>query len=196
MKKKIGICLIVSTLFSFQVFAQATENNVAEENVINNALEEVAQLNETGLYKPHLALMGGVSDPIENGYYVSDMMAIELGYQVMVPYGFGFEISTQEFKNDDKPTISQTQFFLKNSYHFAGETPVIKHSYIGLGLGLVYEDERETTVYGAIMPNVGFDIPLEGDYENLSLGANARYTASASNRVDNFNLSGVVKFWY
>ncbi len=46
------------------------------------------------------------------------------------------------------------------------------------------------------MPNAGFDIALTALSEQISLGANLRYTATASNEADSFGLNGVVKYWF
>lgn len=167
-----------------------------EKNLIEKTYQDVKDLNETGLYRPHFALLSGISDPIEHGYETSEFVAIEAGYQLKVPYGVGFEVSTQELQNDDEPDITRTQFFMKSSYNFSGELPVIKYSYIGLGLGLVAENSNNEVTYGAIMPNLGFDIPLERFSEKISFGANLRYTSTASNEADNYGLNGVVKYWF
>ena len=166
------------------------------KNVLEEALEDVKELNETGLYRPHFALMGGVNAPVQNDYEAGSMLALDIGYQVRVPYGLGAEISTTTFENDSRSNLTRDQFFIKGSYHFSDDNPLIGHSYASLGLGIVSEDDGDRVSYGAIMPNVGFDFPIEDFDNNLSLGANARYTATASNVADNFGISGVVKYWY
>ncbi len=167
-----------------------------DENILEKAYDEVKELNESGLYKPHLAIISGVSDPVDNGYDAGGLLAVEAGYQMMVPYGVGIEVSTQDYDKDNGTDLTRTQMFLKGSYNFGGDTPVIKYSYIGLGLGMVSENSDDTATYGAIMPNAGFDIPLTVLSEQISLGANLRYTATASNEADSFGLNGVVKYWF
>ncbi|MDP7319581.1 MAG: hypothetical protein QF441_03190 [Bacteriovoracaceae bacterium] len=186
----------IATVLALSVSSFAVTEIKAEDNIVKDTVETIKNLNDSGLYRPHFALMGGYSDPVENGYESSELIALEVGYQVLVPYGIGLEISTQEFENDSEADLTQTQFFLKGSYHFAGDIQVIKNSYVGLGVGFVQENSNSDSTYGAIMPNIGFDIPLNETLENLSFGANARYTASASNEVDNFALNGVVKYWF
>lgn len=184
--------ITTATLLSLGLTGAYADTN----NVVEDAIEDIKDLNETGLYRPHFALMGGINAPIENDYQAGEMIALDVGYQVKVPYGLGAEISTTTFENDDRSNLTRDQFFVKGSYHFSDDNPLIGHSYAGLGLGIVSESDGDTVSYGAIMPNVGFDFPLEEFDQNLSLGANARYTATASNEADNFGISGVVKYWY
>lgn len=185
----LNLLLVTSTI----TYADSVKE---EKSTLKKAYEDIKDLNENGLYKPHVALMSGVSDPIENGYDAAGLLAVEAGYQVKVPYGVGFEVSAQDFENDDGTDLMRTQFLLKGSYNFSGDTPVIKYSYVGLGLGIVSENSDETASYGAIMPNAGFDIPVSSLSEKLTLGANIRYTATASNEADNYGLNGVVKYWF
>ncbi len=187
--------LMFSLLFMTTSIAYA-ESDDGEKNLLKKAYEDVKGLNESGLYKPHVAIFSGVSDPVENDYDAAGLLAVEAGYQIKVPYGVGFEVSAQDFEKDDSTDLTRTQFFLKSSYNLGGETPVIKYSYVGLGLGVVTENSDNTAMYGAIMPNLGFDIPLSSLSEELSLGANLRYTATASNEADNYGLNGVVKYWF
>ena len=182
--------LILSTSLSY------AETSDGEENILQKTYEEVKDLNESGLYRPHFALISGVSDPVDNAYDAAGLLAIEAGYQIRVPYGVGIEIAAQDYENDNGTDLTRTQMFLKGSYNFGGDTPVIKYSYVGVGVGMVAENSDASATYGAIMPNAGFDIPLTVLSEKISLGGNLRYTATASNEADSLGLNGVVKYWF
>lgn len=188
--------LLFSALLAMGSTGVYAQENTENNNVLENAIEDIKDLNDTGLYKPHLALMVGASAPVENGYDAAAFTSVEAGYQIAVPYGIGLEIATLEFEGDDKDDLSQVQLFVKGSYHFGGDTPIIKHSYVGLGLGTVYENRSSENFYGAIMPNIGFDHPFKIGEEQISAGVNLRYTATASNEADNYGLNGVVKYWF
>lgn len=197
MNKKLKICilsLIVLLLSPTTIMAQEAENT---EQDATSILPAPTRVTSTEMMKRHFGLFGGVTDPVERGYDAAPLFAVEVGYQPYVPFGLALEFLSEAFKNDDQPTLTRNQLMVKGSYNFGGDIPVLEHSYLGLGLGVVYENANDDTPsYLGIMPNIGFDIPLYQGEQFVSLGANLRYTATSSDEADSYSLNGVVKYWF
>ena len=143
---------------------------------------------------PHVGLLAGTTSP-DGSYASTGSLGFDAGFQPYIPFGVGAEVaysnSNGEGNNED---LERTQVLAKASYNFGGNVTLIKHSYIGLGAGVVFEDEDVDLVS---VPMIGFDIPLKqatADY--VSLGANARYALVEGSAPDAFAINAAVKYWY
>jgi hypothetical protein len=147
--------------------------------------------------KPSLAVFGGMADTAE-GRKTGIGYGVEGGWQPVIPMSVVFEAS-QYVSNPGNGTagLTRTRTLAKVNYNFGGGTPVIRHSYLGIGAGPVLDNiNHSTTIDLGIAPQLGFDIPLGREQENVSLGANANYMWVGGAKPSVFSLNGVVKYWF
>jgi hypothetical protein len=144
--------------------------------------------------KPSIGLNIGYADT-EAGRGTSLGYGIEYGMQPYIPFGAAVELSGYSAKGTDtQSSLTRTKLLLKGNYNFAGTVPVIKYSYVGVGIGPVWDNilARSEINFG-IAPQIGFDIPLN---ESYTLGANANYLFVSGAKPDVFALNGVAKYWF
>lgn len=147
---------------------------------------------------PHIGVQLGLATP-EGDAQSSPIVTIEGGFQPYIPFAIGGELGFFESKIRDSGGVLVSQnnvdVMLRGSYNFGGKITLIKHSYVGLGLGAIAADK----VRGFVAPIVGFDAPawtVEGDSSGyFTLGANAKYAAIFDDN-DNLIVSGALKYWY
>ncbi len=156
---------------------------------------------ESQKMKPHLGLMAGVADP-EASFKSVWEYGIDVGFQPITPIGFAVELSgvqTDRMHGPQHQKLNRTNLLGKATYHLAGTIPVIRHSYLGLGLGPIFETNSpyDGTHLG-IAPLLGFDIPLKEDATNkyVSLGVAAKYLFVSGASPDQISLNGMVKYWF
>lgn len=143
---------------------------------------------------PHFGIIAGLTSP-EGAYDNTGLVGLDFGYQPYIPFGVGGELSYYRANGDGaNSALERTQLLGKATYNFGGERFLIKYSYIGLGLGAIF-DNSEAHLVSA--PMVGFDIPVASIQENpITLGANARYAILEGSAPDAFSLNGELKVWY
>lgn len=142
----------------------------------------------------HVGLVFGVGSP-EGDYETAPEYGVDVGLQPITPLSLGAELTFSKNDNDAKTDdLQRTTLLFKGAYNFGGDIPVIKDSYIGLGVGPVFKED-ETGIASA--PIIGFDIPLKNvDHYFLSLGASARYLVVSGSDPDTFSANAVIKYWY
>lgn len=148
-----------------------------------------------GLQRPHFGITAGVSTP-EGNYDSSGEIGLNFGYQPYVPFGIGASISaTRNEPRDSRPDIERTTVLGRATYNFGGETPVIRHSWVGVAAGPVFSDDGTDF---AAAPILGFDIPVSSELTGsfLSVGAEAQYLVVSNEQPDSLGVNAVVKFWY
>lgn len=166
----------------------ASVNVMAQTNTMP-APKPVTELSE---FKPHVGILLGAAQPEGSGITASEV-AIDIGYQPYIPFGIAAEFNHARIDDGDEAQDRNT-LWLKGSYNFGGTMPVVKNSYMGLGLGSVFKPDGTSL---AIAPILGFDIPVARTQDGVySLGASARYAVVGDEEVDTFTLGGVVKYWY
>lgn len=152
-----------------------------------------------GELKPSVGVLGGFTAPDSNDYRSSIEYGIEAAFQPYFPFTVGLELSQADYDGDgDLPDIERTKVLVKGAYNMGGTVPVIRHSYVGFGLGPLIDRGDANVTYFGFMPNFGFDIPVaQQQDQNLTVGANARYLiSSAEANPDALSLNGVVKYWF
>lgn len=165
---------------------------------IRESLPEVRPVETESEFRPHVALMAGVSTP-EGRYNTNAEYGLDVGYQPYIPFSIAAELSSATYNGEgDNTDLTRTKLLAKGQYNFGGEVMILKDSYIGLGIGPSYETANGSDVlYMSMMPNLGFDIPLDRKPEHfVSVGANARYLITNSDGPDVFALNGVMKYWF
>ena len=179
--------ILISSLLMIigaQVFAQSSATKIEEDHALFS------------MKRPHFGVTLGVSEP-EGRYDSSGEVGVNFGYQPFVPFGFGASLSTvRNLPQENRgPDIERTTVLARGTYNFGGETPVIRHSWLGVAMGPVFSDDGTDF---ALAPIAGFDIPINQAQAKtyVSLGADARYLIVNNDQPDSLTVSGVVKFWY
>lgn len=143
--------------------------------------------------------LGGAN--LESSFDNTMEFGAEYGYQPYIPFSVTFELSGYRSNRSDLPDLNRSKILAKGSYNFGGSVPVLKDSFVGAGLGPVM-DMFGDTAYGrlGISVQAGFDIPLTNSgnlaAQTYSVGADARYLFVSDASPDDFNLNGVVKYWF
>ncbi len=189
--KKFLLGLLCGSLF-FCMQAQAQDTSTG-----SSTLPKPRAVEETTEWRPHVGLMLGVNSP-EGSYRAAPEYALDVGYQPYIPFGLGLEIATSRIEQkDDGDALSRTMAWVKGSYHFGGDTVILKDSYVGVGLGAAMKSDG-TDIASA--PLLGFDIPFKNansqERAYFSLGAHAKYMVVSGSDPDALSLNGVMKYWY
>lgn len=150
--------------------------------------------------KPHIGARMGVATP-EDDYDGAFEYGVEIGYQPYIPFGFGLEFTTFSSDNGNASDLDRTRLIAKGTYNFGGPILLIKDSYVGAGLGPVFDSISNTTrTRLGIDVLAGFDLPLSSknafQADSFSIGANANYLFVSSAAPDSFGLTGLLKYWY
>ena len=167
---------------SFGVLAQTLEGAFP-------AVKEVQSSND---YKPNMGLTAGIN----NTRNVSDTTGetgVNVGFQPLIPFGLGFELSTSRFDTEDDQSYKRVTALGKATYNFGGDIPVLRDAYVGGAAGPVFLSGR--TEFGAA-PLVGFDIPLatkKRDYVSLGLNTRYLYVTDAPNSLIT---NAAVSYWF
>jgi hypothetical protein len=189
---------VISALATVSLLASVSAAQVNGEKPTSLIAEPRALEDENEL-KPHLGFILGVSNP-EGSYSSGSEIGLSIGYQFYIPYSLVFELSTNGNEaGGDNAELRRTKAVAQLSYNFAGNIPVLSKSYVGLGIGPMVESLRgDDNLELAVMPIVGFDIPLGGRPadNNFSLGANARYLVSSSGLPNVFSANFAAKYWF
>jgi hypothetical protein len=163
-----------------------------------NVLPNFQKAETRSQQKPSIAIMAGLSDPQSRSPSAANFGA-EFAYQPYIPITAAAEINSSTFPSQgNSPTLTRTRLFAKAAYNFGGSTAVIKDSYVGFGLGPVFDNiQNRMDVEFGFAPMIGFDIPLTRESErHVSLGANASYLFVGGAKADVFALDGVAKYWF
>lgn len=159
-----------------------------------NVLPQPKEAQGLAEQRPSIGIFGGFADT-QSGRRDGTNYGIEAGYQPYIPFGLGVELSGYVSDHQgDEATLTRTRLLAKGTYNFGGTIPVIKHSYVGVALGPVWDNVRnQIDMNFGIAPQVGFDIPV---IDHLTLGANANYLFVGGAKPDVFALNGVAKYWF
>jgi hypothetical protein len=139
----------------------------------------------------HFGINMGINIP-EGTRGSTPELGIDIGFQPLIPFGLGLELSTSRFDGADDEYHKRTTLLARGTYNFGGDTPVIRYSYFGLATGAVWLNDG--TELG-VAPLVGFDVPLTDDH-NCSLGFIAKYLFVTSKDPDSLMTSASLKFWF
>jgi len=167
---------------SFASFAEAE---------LQGTLPDVKRADTIDEYKFHMGLAAGVSSP-EGSQDATPEFGVDVGFQPVIPFGFGLEGSTTEL--DNGANTQRTNLFARATYNFGGEVPVLRSSYLGVAAGPTFLENANTE--WTVAPLIGFDIPLaKKAHDVITLGLNGKY-AFISNTPDAVIATAAVKYWY
>lgn len=148
--------------------------------------------------KPHFGIQVGYAEPGDD-YDAAAQYGIEFGYQPYVPFALGVELNSFLSDKDDSDNMRRTTAMAKGTYNFGGSIPVLRHSFVGLGLGAAFDTEDNDETNLAVKYLAGVDVPLTGNglvrSKSFSLGATVSYL-TVVNAQDNFALNGQMKYWF
>jgi hypothetical protein len=149
---------------------------------------KIAEATNKNEMKPHIGLMGGFTSP-DSGYASSGEYGINAGYQPWIPFGIGAEVTSSTLGS-----WTRTNLLATATYNFGGDADVLKNSYVGLGLGPIFDHDG---THVALAPLAGFDVPLGPSNRQLySLGLYAKYMMVGDEAPDAFSMNGMVKYWF
>lgn len=151
--------------------------------------------------KPDIGVRFGVVSPTEN-YNNAAEYGIEAGYQPYIPFGLGIELDHYftDHRENAVLNVERTRLLARGTYNFGGDIPVVKNSYLGLGLGPVFDNLK-----GQAALNLGVEALAGADFfltrktldkNAVSLGANINYLFVNSLAANTFTLNGAVKYWF
>ena len=181
--------LLAFGLLACSVSGFAQTSNEAVDR-IKGSFPELRPVEEKDQYKIHMGLTAGVNSP-SGDTSASPELGLNIGFAPYIPFGLGAEITTAEL--DDGSNTQRTQILARGSYNFGGDIPVIRYSYVGVGVGPMFVASK---VEWSIAPLAGFDIPLEKKSADfLSLGLSAKYSYTTGT-PDSFSAGAALKYWY
>lgn len=190
MNKKVITSLVLA------LAASATVNAAPAGRDSTSTFPKERPLNEWSESRPHVGLIAGLSAP-EGSFRSTTEYGIDVGYQPYIPFGLGAELTHSRTRSDVDELLDRTTLLFKGTYNFGGMTPIIKDSYVGIGVGAIAKNDGTDL---AAAPLVGFDIPLKDESQKgrdfFSLGAHAKYLVVSSNDPDAFSVNAVLKYWY
>lgn len=166
-----------------------------------NTFPTPSQVTTRDEWKPHVGFRTGYAGT-RNDFDSAVGYGLDIGFQPYIPFGVGFELSryttdrTVDAQNED---LERTSFLARGTYNFGGQTPVIRHSYVGASIGAIFDRiDGEDSVKPGIAPVIGFDIPVATvrESQSLTLGASAAYLIVDGSNPDVFSMNGQLKYWF
>lgn len=188
------LCTIVLLLSASNYTLAQTKQSPSQELKVDDAgpiLPLIKQVHNKEEARIHVGLMTGINHP-EGNHGATPELGIDIGYQPLIPFGLGLELSTSKFASTDNENYKRTTLLARGTYNFGGSTPVIKYSYVGFAAGAVFLNDG--TELG-LAPVLGFDVPLTEDHA-YSLGFTAKYLFVTSKDPDSLITSASLKYWF
>lgn len=143
------ISFIALSSLSFSIFAR-------EMNPQRKTLPSPRKVEAKKEYRPHVGLLYGLLIP-EGSWKNTDSLGFDVGFQPYIPFGLGLEFTHTNLKHENDSHFNRNDLLFKGSYHFGGEHKIIRHSFVGLGMGASINAESTEFV---MAPLAGFDVPL------------------------------------
>lgn len=190
-KKSLTGFMVTMAFVIAPTFSQAADRGEIARSTFPAPTEEPT---DRSLWKPTFGLTAGSVDP-EGAYRPAAEYGINFGYQPYAPIGFGVSLSGSKTDNDVGTKLDRTTALITSSYNLGGEIPVIRYSYLGAGIGAVFESDETKSAFAPVI--VGFDIPLkQAAKDYISLGLDAKYLIVNGSNPDVLAMNGVVKYWF
>lgn len=191
--------LVVIGLFFALTASGAQDAGESNGDTLKGSFPKIEQTSLNSQMKPHIGLQLGFADPANN-HDVAPEFGIEIGYQPIVPISLGFEVTTFDSNGSGNRDLNRTRATVKGAYNLGGTIPVIRHSYLGVGLGPVMDEVADnTSTHLGLLSFLGFDVPLNEtglvQSGSFTLGANASFLAVLG-AEDNLALNGQMKYWF
>ncbi len=151
-------------------------------------------------YAPSLGIRTGIAGT-EGDYDDSWNWGVDASFQPWIPLGTGVELSGYSTgATGGEPGLTRTTLLGKAMYNFGGMIPVIRYSYVGAGLGPVWDNVNNSSYISAgLAPLLGFDLPvsqMSQDLSRFTLGAVGSYLFVNNGRPDVLSVNGTAKYWF
>lgn len=187
-KSKKIILPLVFLFAATSVFAQS-ETTDSSENTGHSTIVAPHPVATDEQYRPHIGLLAGVMGREGQSDGVGEV-GFDVGYQPYIPFGLGAEFNLTTTNSEKRDSV-----LVKGTYHFGGDIPVIKDSYVGAGVGGVFKSDGTEF---ALAPLIGFDIPVAENTlgERISLGANLKQMIVGGSNDDTLSVRAVAKYWF
>ncbi len=185
--RHVGAALILFTT-SLTAVAADLESVITEPKLVESADE----------LRPHFGVLAGFSAPTQSGYNNAANYGLDFGFQPIIPFGLSLELSRtssdRALESGYTETISRTKAMARWTYNLSGNIPVLKSSFVGLGMGPVFESigDNSFTKLG-IMPHAGFDIPVR---PKITLGLATNLLVIPGNEANSWGANGALKYWF
>lgn len=180
-----------------RIFAIIAALFFTQLSIASETTPEIRAVYNEEMQMPHIGFAVGTSSP-DAGFDAGGVYSLEYGLQPIVPFSYAVK-ATYAGYSDAADNFNRTSLTIEGKYNFGGTIPVVRHSYVGIGVGPAWEsgsvdDEGLALVF---YPQAGFDLPLESIVQApISFGLNANYLVASRSLPDTFNLTGVIKYWY
>jgi hypothetical protein len=187
---KILIALAIMTS-SVGSFAQADMTNPPIENKVEGSMPELKST-EYSEQKWSAGIATGVNSP-KGPAASSTEYGLIIGFQPLPNLGAGIEANSTRLDNTND--VRQTNVLLRSTYIVGGDIPVLRSTFVGVGVGPLFISNR---VRWAGAPLLGFDIPLSSKaHDYLSLGLEAKYLFVTNTDVPDLFASALsIKYWF
>ncbi len=171
--------------------AQSYEDDSKSEAKVEGRFPELKE-GEGSEMNWSAGVISGVNSPKGDATSSAEYGLI-INYQPMMNVTAGIEANTTRLSTSND--VRQSNVLLRSTYNFGGDIPVIKSSFVGVGVGPVFISNR---VRWAGAPLIGFDIPLSSkSHDYLSLGLEAKYLFITNTDVpDLFASALALKYWF
>ncbi len=185
--------------FIFSLLVTLYFNPLAWAQTSSSTLPEPKEATTVEQQKPHIGARLGIASP-EGGYGGAAEYGLEVGFQPYIPYGAAVEITN--FTSDkNEGDLNRTKVLARGTYNFGGTNMIVRHSYVGLGLGPVFDTvPGDSDVRLGTDLQAGIDFPLNAvgliARKSMSLGATANYLFVSNSGVDTFGVNGLLKYWF
>jgi hypothetical protein len=122
---------------------------------------------------------------------------VEAAFQPWIPFSAGLDLGGYVVPSSGaNSTLTRTRLLARGQYNFGGTIPLIRHSWVGAGIGPVWDNvDNSTDVELGVAPAVGFDFFVDEE-KKFTLGANANYMFVGGAKPDVFAVNGVAKYWF
>ncbi len=185
--------------YIFSLLISMFLNPQAGAQTSSSTLPEPIKATTVEQQKPHIGARLGIADS-EGGYGGAAEYGLEVGFQPYIPYGIAVEITNFTSENRDGD-LNRTKVLARGTYNFGGTNMIIRHSYVGLGLGPVFDTvPGDSDVRLGTELQAGIDFPLNSvglvSRKSMSLGATANYLFVSNSGVDTFGVNGLLKYWF
>lgn len=159
------------------------------EGRVTGAYPEMTSETATN-YKWNMGLISGVNSP-KGDTSSSAEYGVTAGFEPTKNIGLGMD-ATSALLND-KDQHQRTIVQAKADYVIGGDIPVLRTSYVGVGGGPIFIDNKVRWGYS---PLVGFDVPLSNSaHDYMSLGVVAKYLLNPDT-PNSLSAGAAVKYWF
>lgn len=199
MLRKLSTIASLSGLVALSSFG-ILSNAQSGESGVSKAITDVRLSETKEEFKPHVGVVAGFNDLSQGSRNNAFEYGINTGFQPIIPFGVVFELTHLTVASDRQDDLERTKLMAYANYNFGGTVAFLRHSYVGVGVGPVFDQVNERwDVEPGLAPVAGFDIPITNSSSTpvrYTLGANANYLVVGGSNPDAFALNGQMKYWF